>query len=90
MDDRDPTALLVAAAAAGDEYGWHEIVDRCAAAPARHRELLRLLMVDPPPCYAQIGRRPGIPADRIGPAPAKVPVASGGSACDQARERWEA
>lgn len=45
MDDRDPTALLVAAAAAGDEYAWHEMVDRYAAAPA-----------DPPLCYAQISR----------------------------------
>ena len=33
MDDRDPAALLVAAAAAGDEYAWHEMVDRYAAAP---------------------------------------------------------
>jgi hypothetical protein len=90
MDDRDPTALLVAAAAAGDEYAWHETVDRCAAAPARHRELLRLLMADPPLRYAQISRRPEIPAGRIGPAPAKVPVASGASACDHARERWRA
>ena len=45
MDDRDPTALLVAAAAAGDEYAWHEMVDRYAAAPA-----------EPPLCYAQISR----------------------------------
>ncbi len=45
MDDRDPTAVLVAAAAAGDEYAWHEMVGRYAAAPA-----------DPPLCYAQISR----------------------------------
>ena len=90
MDDRDPAALLVAAAAAGDEYAWHEIVACRAAAPTRYRELLRLLMADPPLRYAQISRHPGNPADRIGPAPAKVPVASGASPCDQARERWEA
>ena len=68
MDDRDPAALPVAAAAAGEECGWHEMVDRYAAAAA-----------DPPLCYA-----------RIGPAPAKVPVAAGASACDHARERWGA
>ncbi len=64
MDDRDPTTLMVAAAAAGDEYAWHEIVDRHAGAPARHRELLRLLMADPPLRDAQISRHPGILADQ--------------------------
>ncbi len=48
MDDRDPAALLVAATAAGDESAWHEIVDGHAAAPTRHRELLRVLMAHPP------------------------------------------
>ncbi len=50
MDDRDPTALLVAAAAAGDEYAWREMADRYAAAPT-----------DPPLCHAQIGPAGKVP-----------------------------
>jgi hypothetical protein len=45
MNDRDPTTLLVAAAAAGDEYARHEMGDRHAAA-----------LADPLLCDAQISR----------------------------------
>jgi RNA polymerase sigma factor (sigma-70 family) len=38
-----------------------------AELPARQRELLRLLVQDPPLSYAQVSRRTGIPVGSIGP-----------------------
>jgi RNA polymerase sigma factor (sigma-70 family) len=43
-----------------------------AELPSRQRELLLLLVADPPPSYAEISRRTGIPVGSIGPTRARA------------------
>ena len=48
------------------------LVDALLELPADRRELLLLLTEDPPPSYAEISRRSGIPVGSIGPTRARA------------------
>ena len=48
------------------------LVDGLLELPAQRRELLLLLTEDPPPSYAEISRRCGIPVGSIGPTRARA------------------
>jgi RNA polymerase sigma factor (sigma-70 family) len=65
-DDEDPDAAL-------DRAERHEaLLAAMAELPARQRDLLVLLMTDPPPSYDEIHRQTGIPIGSIGPTRARA------------------
>ena len=56
-----------------DQTGRHELLLRAfAELSAQHRELLPVLVQDPPPSYAEVSARLGIPIGSIGPTRARA------------------
>jgi len=76
-EDAEPDAELLRAER-------HEaLLAGLAELPARQRELLLLLVEDPPLSYVQISRRTGIPVGSIGPHPPPGPGAPPSDLCCQ-------